>query len=1084
MGLHLDPRTIVFFNFIGATLVSLGILSLSRSYFSHIRSLRYWSYATLMQAIGWILVALRNMIPDFLSIVLANIFILSSLASYFNILAKFKHIRIKLWWSFVPVFFTFFTLIYFTYISPDLSKRVICVSVISSIMMLASFIILFYKSYTEKKYAHRFTGFLFGYCASILFVRAIATAYLSPNKDEYLFEGNLINDLLYTSYFINSIFISFGFILMCTDWYLEKKKQSQKELIDSKKLLEETNQIARIGNWEINLESQNVFWSKVIREIHEVPDDFIPTLENALGFYKEGKDRNTITDVVNRSFSMPYTFDVTLEINTYTGNRKWVRSLGRSEFSDGKCKRIFGIFQDVTDEILLKQEISLVEDRFKNAFEHSAIGIALLNKEKRFEVVNKELCCMLGYSKEELFNLSNDDITHPDDIRECNQLYDQLINGEINSISLDKRLIRKDGCIIWIFITVSAIKDTDNNIKQTIAHIRDISERKRMEQNLKESEYQLKEAQKIARLGDYSFNFKTGSWYCSEVIQEISGLYSHEADNLENWKTLIAPEFSELFLDKTLETIRHFRETNKTRHDFRIIRPHDGQTRWVSINGEIEYDEAGIPEKLIGTVQDITDRKNSEEMLEQSEEKYRQIVETAEEGIWLLDKNNKTIFSNKKLCEMLGYSQVEMLNKTSLDFTDEKGKYRYELALYNIKAGCKEKFEMTLQKKCGAWMWARLSICSLLEKDGSYKGALAMVTDITENHISGELLGKSEEKYRNLFKNIPMPIFIWRLDNYKIIEVNKAAIREYGYTKNEFLQKHITDIWTEQEQQKAIEFSEEITHTDDTRISRIWKHRNRFNREILMNLSCLQITYHDHPCVLAMAENVTEKIHVANQLQESYDKIRLLNNHLQSIREEERIHIAREIHDELGQQLTVLKIDLAYLGKTKMTESHHQSAHIEQMIGKVDTAIETVRKIATELRPGILDDLGLCSALEWQTEEFSRKTGIRCKFSHNLPMEDTFSTQVNTTFFRIFQEAMTNVARHAKATTVNIQLNRKDNTLMLAIQDNGVGMPENQKKHSLGILGMKERAAMLDGEFNICSIPKQGTNLTVKIPLK
>lgn len=99
-------------------------------------------------------------------------------------------------------------------------------------------------------------------------------------------------------------------------------------------------------------------------------------------------------------------------------------------------------------------------------------------------------------------------------------------------------------------------------------------------------------------------------------------------------------------------------------------------------------------------------------------------------------------------------------------------------------------------------------------------------------------------------------------------------------------------------------------------------------------------------------------------------------------------------------------------------------------------------------------------------------------------MEDTFSTQVNTTFFRIFQEAMTNVARHAKATTVNIQLNRKDNTLMLAIQDNGVGMPENQKKHSLGILGMKERAAMLDGEFNICSIPKQGTNLTVKIPLK
>jgi signal transduction histidine kinase len=203
---------------------------------------------------------------------------------------------------------------------------------------------------------------------------------------------------------------------------------------------------------------------------------------------------------------------------------------------------------------------------------------------------------------------------------------------------------------------------------------------------------------------------------------------------------------------------------------------------------------------------------------------------------------------------------------------------------------------------------------------------------------------------------------------------------------------------------------------------------------------------------------------------------------LQKVREEERKHIAREIHDELGQQLTAIKLDMVRLKKNLKDEESKEKA--EELLELLNKSIVTVRNIATELRPGILDDLGLLAALDWQCKEFEKRTGMECVFENNLE-DDQLDSEIATGIFRIFQETLTNIARHSGATKVEIHLFLKNNVLQLKINDNGSGINDKdvENNNSLGLLGMKERALMFGGELFIYGNRDSGTTVDLKIPL-
>ena len=215
----------------------------------------------------------------------------------------------------------------------------------------------------------------------------------------------------------------------------------------------------------------------------------------------------------------------------------------------------------------------------------------------------------------------------------------------------------------------------------------------------------------------------------------------------------------------------------------------------------------------------------------------------------------------------------------------------------------------------------------------------------------------------------------------------------------------------------------------------------------------------------------------------SLAQLRALTARLQTVREDERTRVAREVHDELGQALTAIKLEFTALLRDLRAVEGPVSQRSQSILKLLDEAIQSIRRIATELRPGILDDIGLVAAVEWAAEEFQARTGIKCHL--NQPDADIgMDTETATALFRIVQETLTNVARHANSTEVNIRLADEHGQLILEVRDNGRGISEEQLSgnRSLGILGMRERVLLIGGELTISGSPGQGTIVRVRIP--
>lgn len=241
---------------------------------------------------------------------------------------------------------------------------------------------------------------------------------------------------------------------------------------------------------------------------------------------------------------------------------------------------------------------------------------------------------------------------------------------------------------------------------------------------------------------------------------------------------------------------------------------------------------------------------------------------------------------------------------------------------------------------------------------------------------------------------------------------------------------------------------------------------------------------------LAEAEERARRKTAEEALQKQASQLRALAAQLQAGREEERIRISRELHDEMGEALTAQKFGLSWIRQRLGHEDQQVLreeifAKIDSLNALADATANRVRRLCAELRPSILDDLGLLAAIEWQAHEFQTRTGIECDLAHKIDSLD-LNPQQATALFRIFQEVLTNVARHAKASRVRVDLKIVGRNLVLQIRDNGKGI--NEKKitggGSLGILGMRERAALLGGEVAIHGAPGKGTNVTVSAPLK
>lgn len=306
-------------------------------------------------------------------------------------------------------------------------------------------------------------------------------------------------------------------------------------------------------------------------------------------------------------------------------------------------------------------------------------------------------------------------------------------------------------------------------------------------------------------------------------------------------------------------------------------------------------------------------------------------------------------------------------------------------------------------------------------------------------------LREAEEKYRSIFENAIGGIYQITPDG-RYITANLALANIFGYGSLSELTTNLTDFGRQlyvdpdqreefirlvQENDPVLGFESQVYRKDG---SKMWISENA----VAVHDAGGRLLYYQ-----GIVENITERKRAEEELKSSREQLRNLTAHLQSVREKERMNIAREIHDELGQALTALNMDLFWLNNKLPEDQRYLREKVKSMSELVDGTIKTVQRISAELRPGLLDDLGLAAAIEWQAREFQNRSGIKCKVTLH-PEDIILSQDISVTIFRIFQEALTNTVRHADATWVKASLSEKSDKIELEVRDNGKGITEEQ----------------------------------------
>lgn len=466
---------------------------------------------------------------------------------------------------------------------------------------------------------------------------------------------------------------------------------------------------------------------------------------------------------------------------------------------------------------------------------------------------------------------------------------------------------------------------------------------------------------------------------------------------------------------------------------------------------------------------------------------FGQLWEISVDGMRLTDDQGKILLVNDSFCKIFQMEKDYLLGKPfSIVYTNEEQDSALKAYQEDIRQNkLKTFFERENILWNGRKAWFEFSN-SFLTLPDSHKITLSIVKEITERKKTELELRESESKFKMLFNSANDAVFVTQLSDDKsygdFIEVNEVACTRLGYTKEEFLQLSPSAIVSQKDIYIFNLNMERLSKEQHVVYDLV--HRAKDKKLIPVEINSHLFFYNDKPTVLSIARDITERKQTEEKLKRTSKLLRDLATHLQSVREEERTMIAQEIHDELGQVLTVLKIQISLLAKKLNKNQESLKAKINSLLDMIDASVESVQKISSKLRPGILDELGLIAAIEWQAEEFEKLTNIKCSLV--LPKEELkLEKNKSTAIFRIFQEALTNIARHSQATKIGISLLNHQSNIYLEIMDNGKGISPEQIKDfkSLGIHGMEERAMVFGGQVYVEGIPGKGTIVKVEIPI-
>jgi PAS domain S-box-containing protein len=507
----------------------------------------------------------------------------------------------------------------------------------------------------------------------------------------------------------------------------------------------------------------------------------------------------------------------------------------------------------------------------------------------------------------------------------------------------------------------------------------------------------------------------------------------------------------------------------------------DGSTGWLqweSLPWRKGNDEIG---GLILFTQVITERKRAEEALRASEERFAKIFNFTPFRMGILRIRDGVVLEvNDSWTKETGFSRNEIINQPIFTLSSSMDDGFAEKIREVLTAGEPvTNMEMRFKTKDGRAMIANTSAV-IIDLDGE-PCYLWAANDITERKHAEEALKASESRFSIAFNSNPMLASISELEGGVFLAVNDSFVALTGYSREEAVGHTALELnlWPNPEDRRRVmeKLKKERRVRDFEASIRL---KNDEKRILLLSIEKIELD--GQVCLLHVADDITLR-------KRAEQALRALSARLHSAREEEGTRIAREIHDELGGALTGLKWDLEKIDNTlngladglQLTEVRNR---IGSMTTLIETTITTVRRIAAELRPGVLDDLGLVAAIEWQIEQFQSRSGLKCHWTNNAK-EIELDREKATAVFRILQEILTNVLRHAGATNVYVKLGRTKHYFEVEVKDDGRGITESQRlnSRSLGLLGMKERALLVGGDVRVTGKEGAGTTVVVRVPV-
>jgi PAS domain S-box-containing protein len=635
---------------------------------------------------------------------------------------------------------------------------------------------------------------------------------------------------------------------------------------------------------------------------------------------------------------------------------------------------------------------------------------------------------------------------------------------------------RKDGSLFWANVVYAPVFDHQHQLKGFAKVTRNITEKKMAEQQLRKfnAELESKVNEKTAEIRevfervtdnfvaldrDYRFT------YVNKKAEEFHQIPSSE---------MIGKNIFEIFPETKGSLIQQSLLEAMRKQERIYIEGQDSHSgKWLAINIFPSPNGSSI------FFRDITTNKLAQQALKEREEKYKTLFDEAADGILVFSGDeDRYLETNRKMSEFLGYSRDEILAMTIADLTAPGDLEAKPVKYAELNQGTTVITERLLKRKDGSVVNAEVNTRKL--PNGNF---LTFVRDITERKMAEEIIRASEHKYRLLFNNNPLPMIMMSIPDLAIVDVNGAAIEHYGYSREEFIALDSRKMRPPEDVENLMK---ELEIDMSERKNRgIWRHIRKDGTLIYVEIIATDFIYEGRKVRLLLCNDVSEKLKAEENLKRSYEEIRHLASHLQDIREEERAGIAREIHDELGQQLTGLKMDMSWFSKRIPAGDDKQLRQkFASTIGLLNDTIKAVRRISTKLHPSILDDLGLLAAIDWQSQEFEKRTGIKTVFCATIEEFD-FPSSMAIGLFRICQESLTNIARYASAKNVLLSLYQEGDQVVLKIADDGKGFDTTRArtKKTLGLLGMRERAQMMGAEFDLFSKEGKGTSLLVKVPV-